>query len=246
MRRTRKAGVVVQSAWASCQAVAGIRSAAIDRPRVAMRGLGCGSSACGCTRSCCPYQAAWNAPQCARCGRQARQGVGPAGAVRGSVTGVSMSVAPSACGVGAASHSIVHAASGWSAGRGRPAWGTLEPHQGSIATTDQIGAFSAATLGATLARTVVGDSSQFIPRTIAQVVDGLKAIGGDSDAAGGVSPSVKGIARHHAVDAVPRSRRHRRRDQPPRVNGWPAARRAAAVAQSRGAEHAPQVTSSPP
>lgn len=39
------------------------------------------------------------------------------------------------------------------------------------------GAFNAATLGATLARTVTGDSSQFIPRTIASVVDSLKATG---------------------------------------------------------------------
>jgi hypothetical protein len=38
-------------------------------------------------------------------------------------------------------------------------------------------AFSAATLGATLARTVVGDSSQLIPRTIAAMVDNLKAAG---------------------------------------------------------------------
>ena len=37
------------------------------------------------------------------------------------------------------------------------------------------GAFSAATLGATLARTVVGDSSQFIPRTLAAMVDNLDA-----------------------------------------------------------------------
>lgn len=43
--------------------------------------------------------------------------------------------------------------------------------------TKASGAFSAATLGATLARTVVGDSSQFIPRTIAEVVDGVKATG---------------------------------------------------------------------
>lgn len=41
------------------------------------------------------------------------------------------------------------------------------------------GGFSAATLGATLARTVVGDSSQFIPRTIAAVVDGVKATGAE-------------------------------------------------------------------
>ncbi len=39
------------------------------------------------------------------------------------------------------------------------------------------GAFSAATLGATLARTVVGDSSKFIPRTVAAIVDGVKATG---------------------------------------------------------------------
>ena len=39
------------------------------------------------------------------------------------------------------------------------------------------GAFSAATLGATLAHTVVGDTSQFIPRTIAAMVDNLKAAG---------------------------------------------------------------------
>ena len=39
------------------------------------------------------------------------------------------------------------------------------------------GAFSAATLGATLARTVVGDSSKFIPRTLAAMVDNLKAAG---------------------------------------------------------------------
>lgn len=39
------------------------------------------------------------------------------------------------------------------------------------------GSFSAATLGATLARTVVGDSSQFIPRTISGIVDALKQAG---------------------------------------------------------------------
>lgn len=39
------------------------------------------------------------------------------------------------------------------------------------------GAFSAATLGATLARTVVGDSSQFIPRTIASMVESVNATG---------------------------------------------------------------------
>lgn len=57
------------------------------------------------------------------------------------------------------------------------------PYQGGLAlniyTTfaKASGAFSAATLGATLARTVVGDSSQFIPRAIAAVVDGVKATG---------------------------------------------------------------------
>jgi hypothetical protein len=35
-------------------------------------------------------------------------------------------------------------------------------------------------LGATLARTVVGDSSQFIPRTIAAMVDSVKATGAAS------------------------------------------------------------------
>ena len=39
------------------------------------------------------------------------------------------------------------------------------------------GGFNAATLGATLARTVTGDSGQFIPRTVAGVVDSLKASG---------------------------------------------------------------------
>ena len=39
------------------------------------------------------------------------------------------------------------------------------------------GAFNAATLGATLARAVVGDSSQFIMRTIDALVDGIKATG---------------------------------------------------------------------
>lgn len=39
------------------------------------------------------------------------------------------------------------------------------------------GGFNAATLGATLARTVSGDSSQFIPRTIASLVEALSATG---------------------------------------------------------------------
>jgi hypothetical protein len=57
------------------------------------------------------------------------------------------------------------------------------PYQGGYALntyttfTKASGAFSAATLGATLARAVVGDSSQFIPRTIAQVVDAVKQTG---------------------------------------------------------------------
>ena len=46
-----------------------------------------------------------------------------------------------------------------------------------ISFTKASGAFNAATLGATLARTVVGDTSQFIPRTIADVVDSVKATG---------------------------------------------------------------------
>jgi len=43
--------------------------------------------------------------------------------------------------------------------------------------TKASGAFSATTLGATLARTAVGDSSQFIPRTIASMVDHIQATG---------------------------------------------------------------------
>lgn len=39
------------------------------------------------------------------------------------------------------------------------------------------GSFSAATLGATLARTVVGDTSQFIPRTIAEMIEQVRAAG---------------------------------------------------------------------
>jgi predicted house-cleaning NTP pyrophosphatase (Maf/HAM1 superfamily) len=39
------------------------------------------------------------------------------------------------------------------------------------------GAFSLATLGAALVRSVVGDTSQFIPKTIAQVVESLKQTG---------------------------------------------------------------------
>lgn len=45
--------------------------------------------------------------------------------------------------------------------------------------TKESGAFSVESLGATLARAVVGDSSQFIPRTIGQIVDSVKATGSD-------------------------------------------------------------------
>lgn len=68
-------------------------------------------------------------------------------------------------------------------GEGTTLFACLMPYQGGYALnvyttfTRASGAFSAATLGATLARTVVGDSSQFIPRTIAQVVEGVKATG---------------------------------------------------------------------
>jgi hypothetical protein len=68
-------------------------------------------------------------------------------------------------------------------GEGTTFFACLMPYQGGYALnvyttfTKASGAFSAATLGATLARTVVGDSSQFIPHTIAQVVDSVKATG---------------------------------------------------------------------
>ena len=59
----------------------------------------------------------------------------------------------------------------------------LLPYQGGYhidvytSFTKASGSFSAATLGATLARTVVGDSSQFIPRTVKAVVDSVEAAG---------------------------------------------------------------------
>jgi hypothetical protein len=59
----------------------------------------------------------------------------------------------------------------------------LMPYQGGHALniyttfTKASGGFNAATLGATLARTVVGDSSQFIPRTISQIVESVKQTG---------------------------------------------------------------------
>jgi hypothetical protein len=39
------------------------------------------------------------------------------------------------------------------------------------------GAFNAATIAATMMRPLVGDSSQFIPRTIKNVVENLQALG---------------------------------------------------------------------
>lgn len=68
-------------------------------------------------------------------------------------------------------------------GEGTTFFACLMPYQGGYALnvyttfTKASGAFSAATLGAMLARTVVGDSSQFIARTIAQMVEGVKAAG---------------------------------------------------------------------
>ena len=68
-------------------------------------------------------------------------------------------------------------------GEGTTFFACVMPYQGGYALniyttfTKASGAFSAATLGATLARTVVGDSSQFIPRTINAIVDGVKATG---------------------------------------------------------------------
>lgn len=68
-------------------------------------------------------------------------------------------------------------------GEGTTFFACLMPYQGgwslNVYTTfaKASGAFSAATLGATLARTVVGDSSQFIPRTIVAIVDNVNATG---------------------------------------------------------------------
>lgn len=59
----------------------------------------------------------------------------------------------------------------------------LLPYQGGyhidiyVSFTKLSGGFSGAVLGATLARTVVGDSSQFIPRTVKAVVDSVQAAG---------------------------------------------------------------------
>jgi hypothetical protein len=68
-------------------------------------------------------------------------------------------------------------------GEGTTFFACLMPYQGgyglNVYTTfaKASGSFNAATLGATLARTVLGDSSQFIPRTIAQMVEAVKATG---------------------------------------------------------------------
>jgi hypothetical protein len=68
-------------------------------------------------------------------------------------------------------------------GEGTSFFVCLMPYQGgyslNIYTTfsKASGSFNAATLGATLARPLVGDSSQFIPRTIGQIVDGVQQAG---------------------------------------------------------------------
>jgi hypothetical protein len=68
-------------------------------------------------------------------------------------------------------------------GEGTTFFACVMPYQGGYALnvyttfTKASGAFNAATLAATMTRTVVGDSSQFIPRTIAQMVDSVKATG---------------------------------------------------------------------
>lgn len=68
-------------------------------------------------------------------------------------------------------------------GEGTTFFACVMPYQGghalNVYTTfaKASGAFNAATLGATLARTVVGDSSQFIPRTIQAIVTAVEATG---------------------------------------------------------------------
>lgn len=68
-------------------------------------------------------------------------------------------------------------------GEGTTFFACVMPYQGGYSVniystfTKASGGFSAASLGAALARTVTGDSSQFIPRTINDVVSGLKATG---------------------------------------------------------------------
>lgn len=68
-------------------------------------------------------------------------------------------------------------------GEGTTFFACLMPYQGGYSLnvyttfTKASGGFSAEALGAALARTVVGDSSQFIPRTIGVLVDSIKATG---------------------------------------------------------------------
>lgn len=68
-------------------------------------------------------------------------------------------------------------------GEGTSFFVCLMPYQGgyslNIYTTfsKASGSFNAATLGATLVRPLVGDSSQFIPRTIRQIVAGVQQTG---------------------------------------------------------------------
>jgi hypothetical protein len=68
-------------------------------------------------------------------------------------------------------------------GEGTTFFVCLMPYQGGYALnvystfSKASGGFSAKSLGTDLARSVVGDSSQFIPRTIANIVDSVKATG---------------------------------------------------------------------
>jgi len=68
-------------------------------------------------------------------------------------------------------------------GEGARFFACLMPYRGGYALnihatfSKASGAFSTATLGATLAREFVGDTSQFIPRTVNGVVTGVKATG---------------------------------------------------------------------
>jgi hypothetical protein len=70
-------------------------------------------------------------------------------------------------------------------GEGTTFFACLMPYQGgwglNIVTTfsKASGAFSAATLAATLVRPLTGDSGQFIPRTIREIVEAVKATGAD-------------------------------------------------------------------
>lgn len=68
-------------------------------------------------------------------------------------------------------------------GEGTTFFACLMPYQGGYSLnvyttfTKASGAFNASVLAATLMRPVVGDSSQFIPRTIAAMVEGVKQTG---------------------------------------------------------------------